>query len=208
MFFVNPVSAYAMINSILDVRPGRWLLQSGGSGALASLANTLCHERGVRTLAIVRSEASIAAARAAGADEVVILSEGGIVEQVAQLTQGKGVHYALDCIGGEVLSEITQCLTLEGHLVVYGTLAADSARIASRDLMMPGARISGLFIPNWLAERSIPEMLRMVRVVKKLLSTHSAVEIAQTYPLEQVHQALEASVAPARGGKILLDLRE
>ena len=113
--------------------------------------------------------------------------------------------YAIDCIGGELAGQVVRCLGLGGKLVLYGTLANAPMSLTIRDLMMPVGTISGFMLPNWMLQQSPLTMLKVLRNVKKLmLDGIFDTKVTDYYPLDEVADAVSASMQPGRTGKVVL----
>ncbi len=209
MYIFNPLSCYAMVLDVLGVQRGSWLLQSGAGSALGQMVVRLGRQRGFRTINIVRSEANIEKLRALGADVVINTSEQDLREEVFKATGGSGVDYAMDCVGGDLLTQMMQCMGLNGHMVVYGTLSGLSNTFFSRDLMMPCAKVSGFFAGNWLAQKSLWQKLSTVRALKKLhLAGVFRTDIDRVLPLQDVGEAIRLASTQGHQGKVLLACQE
>jgi NADPH2:quinone reductase len=205
MFIVNPLTAYAMVHEVLKVQPDTWLIQDAAGSALAKMVVRMSKLTGFRTINLVRGSAHREALQALGADIVVDTESQSVADEVVRATGGRGADYALDCVGGDLAAEMLRCLTLGGHMVVYGTLADSPIVLPSRDMMMPVTQLSGFFATNWLALQP-PEKLPAIfgAMIKLALQGVFESPVDATYPLEQVCEALEASQVKGRGGKILL----
>jgi NADPH:quinone reductase-like Zn-dependent oxidoreductase len=205
MFFVNPITAYVMLRQVLKVPRGGWVLLTAAGSALGKSVVRMGKRDGFRTICVVRSAANSGELWSLGADAVIETDRQDLIGEVAQITQGRGVGYALDCVGGRLAGDVVRCLGLGGRLVVYGTLADAPLEIPARDLMMPVAKVSGFLLPNWLAQQSPLKLLGVLRAVKRLTVTgvfHS--EVTATYPLAEVARAVAASLEPGRTGKVML----
>ena len=209
MYIFNPLSCYAMVLDVLDVQRGSWLLQSGAGSALGQMVIRLGRKRGFRTISIVRSQANVEKLRALGADVVIDTSRQDLREEVFKATGGEGVAYAMDCVGGELLTQMMQCLGVNGHMVIYGTLSGLSNTFYSRDIMMPCAKISGFFAGNWLAQKSLWQKLSMVRALKKLhLAGVFKTDIDRVLPMQDVGEAIRLATTQGHQGKVLLAFNE
>lgn len=207
MFIINPLSAYAMCRHVLSMSKGQWLLQSGAGSALGKMVVRLGREYGFKTISIIRSEVHRQALLDAGADVVINSETENILERVAEVTKGLGAAGAMDCIGGKVAAQMLLCLGMRGQLVVYGTLSGENIELPSRDLMMPGNKISGFFAGSWLATQSPLTLLSTIRQLGKLAKKGIFLTpIEKQFPLEQAAEALAFSFEPARQGKILLNI--
>lgn len=168
MFFVNPITTYVLAREVLKVKPGAWLLITAAGSALGKNMVRLGQHFGFKTLCVVRSAAHTAALKALGAGAVVETDTQDMVGEVHRITGGMGVGYAMDAVGGDTAAQVLRCLGLNGHLVLYGTLANAPMPLVVRDLMMPAARISGFLLSNWLAQQSLLKRMGVIRVVMRL----------------------------------------
>lgn len=207
MYFINPVTAYAMLHGVLKVKPGEWVLQSGANGALGVFVIRLARLWGFKTINVVRSAAAAKAVLALGGDAAVDSSSQNIQQEVMKATGGKGVRCALDCLGGDMTAQLVGCLTRGGHLLVYGTLGSMNTNLPIRDLMMPAASISGFFLAAWLADQTLFSTVKTLRQVGKLLASGGFdTAIGSTYLLADVQKALAASKDAGKPGKVLLKI--
>ena len=205
MFFVNPITACVLLHEVLRVRRGEWVLLTAAGSALGKSIVRMGRRQGFRTVCVVRSGAHTEELRALGADAVIETDRLDLAGEVARLTGGQGVQHALDCVGGELAGQVVRCLGLGGHLVLYGTLADAPIALPSRDLMMPLARVSGFLLPTWLAGQSPLKLLGILRTVTRLMAEGIfPAEVGETFPLDQVADAVEASLRPGRTGKVML----
>lgn len=207
MFVVNPLSAYAMVHEVLAVRPDTWLLQSAAGSALAKMVVRMGKLAGFRTINLIRSEAHRPALEALGADVVINTGSLDLRDEVARVTGGRGVEYAMDCVGGDLAGQMLQCLTLGGHMVVFGTLGNAPVTLPSRDMMMPASRLSGFFAGSWLALQPPASMPGILGKVGKMAAQGVFdTPVDAVFPLAQVHDALDASQQRGRLGKVMLSI--
>lgn len=74
------------------MQPGDVALVHAAAGGLGQLLTQITKLRGGSVIGRVSSEDKVGAARRAGADDVVIDSEGRFAEEVLGLVGGEGVH--------------------------------------------------------------------------------------------------------------------
>jgi len=205
MFFVNPVTAYVLVREVLKVPKGSWILITAAGSALGKSIVRMSKVYGFRTLCVVRSSAHSDELRSLGADAILETDSQDMILEVANITAGKGVGYAIDCIGGELAGQVVQCLGMGGKLVLYGTLANAPMSLTIRDLMMPVATISGFMLPNWMLQQSPLTLLKVLRNVKKLtVDGVFDTQVTDYYPLAEVAEAVSASMRSGRTGKVML----
>lgn len=207
MFFFNPVTSYVLTREVLSVPRGAWLLLTAAGSALGKSVVRMARLYGFKTLCVVRSGENSDELRSLGADAVVETNHQDLIAEVFRHTSGNGVSYALDCVGGELSSLVVRCLGLDGKLVFYGTLADEPLQIPIRDLMMPVANISGFLLPNWMLQQSPIKLLSVLRHVKKLMIKGVFdTQVGQRFPLDQVADAVAASLQTGRTGKVMLEI--
>jgi len=204
MYLINPLSAYAMVQDVLGAKQGRWLMLSGAGSALGQMVIRMSVLNGFKTIAVVRSGDHTQKLKALGANFVIETDSVDLTREVYKATEGMGVDYVMDCIGGELLEQMQGCVTVDGHILVYGTLAAPSCSLYSRDLMMPCARITGFFLGNWLAKKTLLQKMQALRNIARLAKAGVfETPVDETFRLDDFLPALEAAARPGRGGKIL-----
>lgn len=205
MFFINPLTAYALSREVLKVPRDGWLLITAAGSALGKSMVRLGKRYGYKTLCVVRGPANSDALRALGADAVVETDHQDLIAEVHRITGGKGVGSAMDCVGGELTAQVVRCLGMNGHLVLYGTLANAPISLHVRDLMMPLGRVSGFYLANWLSQQSLLKRLEIIRAVTRLTRQGAfATEVTETFSIDDAARAAAAAVQPGRTGKVML----
>ena len=199
-FFVNPASALVMTQYILRVPRGAWLLQTAAGSALGRMVIRLGRHLGFRTINVVRRKEQAEELIKLGADAVIDSSQESIEEKVR-------VQFAIDAVGGSTALSVVKALADGGRLIVYGTLSGEPIPLDSR-LLMTGSRcIQGFWLSNWVRQQSPLTMLGLFRRIRRLMEAgvlHS--EVAATFPIDQIHTAIQEASKSGRSGKILLSL--
>lgn len=212
MFFVNPITAYVMTRRVLNVPTGEWLLQTAAGSALGKMVIRLGREYGFQTLNVVRREAQADELRSLGADAVVAFDPANDDREkfhaaVKQHVGDDGVKFAIDPVGGATGSAVVESLGRNGRQLVFGTLSDDPLQFSSRALMTPGATIEGFWLTNYLDGLGLLGKLRLIKKVGKLVSSGVlASDVGESFKLNDVRAAVEASEQKGRGGKVLLRL--
>jgi len=202
--FVNPVTAYIMIKEELKCKKGTFLLQSAGNSELGKMVIKLGKHFGFKTINLIRNESQRAGLMAIGADYVIDITSEDVKSKVFDITNGKGVPYALDPLSVSLPSNMIQCLGLNGVLMVYGTLLSEPLSFSSRDLMTPLASIKGFFLTNWMAQQPLWKKMIAIKKAGKLVKKGVlSSDIDQTFELEDFQNAIAAFESGNNKGKIL-----
>jgi NADPH:quinone reductase-like Zn-dependent oxidoreductase len=206
-FFVNPASALAMTRYVLKVPRGSWLLQTAAGSALGRMVIRLGRKHGFRTINVVRRREQAEELLRLGGDAVICTADESILPRVQTITQGAGVPFALDAVGGATGSEVVQALGADGRLLVYGTLSMEPLSIPPRVLIAGQKRVEGFWLSEWASKQRLLTMLGLFRQVGQLLREGVlTTDIGGTFPMDQVQAAVRQAAQPGRQGKVLLRL--
>jgi NADPH:quinone reductase len=204
-FFVNPASALVMTRSILKIPRGAWLLQTAAGSALGRMVIRLGQTYGFRSINVVRRKEQAEELRRLGGDATISTNEESIEERVRTITQGEGVPFALDAVGGATGSAVVKALGRGGRMLVYGTLAGEPLSVDPRVLLTGQKRVEGFWLSEWVKDQGVVTMLALFRRIKRLLAQGVLnTEIGSTFPLDDIKSAVQAAAASGRHGKILL----
>jgi NADPH:quinone reductase-like Zn-dependent oxidoreductase len=204
-FFVNPASALIMTRDVLKVPPNAWLLQTAAGSALGRMVIRLGQKHGFRTINVVRRREQAEELKAAGGTAVICSGEESLAERVLALTDGEGVRYAIDAVGGATGSEVVAALGRGGRLLCYGTLSGEPLKIDPRTLLVGQKRVEGFWLSEWVRDQGVFTMLALFRRIGNLLREGVlATEVGTAFPLEEVRAAVRQAAQPGRQGKILL----
>lgn len=102
------------------IRPGETLLVHAAAGGTGSGALQIGKALGARVIATAGSAEKLALCRELGADHTVNYRDDDWVEQVVDLTYGRGVDVAFDAVGGATTVNTFRCMGLNGRHLIAG----------------------------------------------------------------------------------------
>ena len=199
------MTAHYLACDTWPLQPGDSALVHAAAGGVGLLLVQIAKKRGARVLATVGSEAKVPFARAAGADEVLVLGEGVKFPEAARaFTGGRGVDVVYDGVGQHTFEGSLASLRPRGMLASYGNSSGPVAPFSPLILAQRGslfltrptlahytatlaelaARSDDLF--GWIADGSLQ------------------VRIGATFPLQAADEAQEALEGRGTTGKVLL----
>src|SRR6266481_4387208 len=100
------------------VQPGDVAFVHAAAGGVGLLLTQIIKLRGGHVIGRISSEEKVAAAREAGADHVIVDTEGRFAEQTLRLTRGEGVHVVYDGSGPTTFSGIARHAAPVGHVLL------------------------------------------------------------------------------------------
>ena len=111
------------------VQPGDVALVHAAAGGLGQLLTQIIKLRGGRVIGRVSSASKVDAARAAGADDVIIDTEGEFSAEVLHLTNGECAHVVYDGSGPATFDGSLASLRRSGTFCWYGPVLGGPGRI-------------------------------------------------------------------------------
>jgi trans-2-enoyl-CoA reductase len=204
MMRVNPATALLMLTDIVPLERGDWVVQNAANSALGRILIELAHDRGIRTVNIVRSEGPVAELEALGAD-VVVVDGPGLAKRIRQATGGAPVKLALDAIGGQAAKRLGYVVSEGGTVCNYGRLSGPEVVAMSSDLILRGVRYVGFFLTNALRDRPLHEVTELYGVLAdQVRAGKLQAPVEATYPLEDIETAIRHAQQERRRGKVLV----
>ncbi|MEN5015601.1 quinone oxidoreductase [Erwinia sp. Eh17-17] len=128
------LTAHMLLHKVRNVQPGEWLLVHAAAGGLGQLVTRWATMKGARVIGTASSPARMALASAAGAAEVLLHTDPSWQDKVREITQGHGVHFAIDGIGGTMLSATLGVVRPFGMVASMGQPAGPIPAVPVEDL--------------------------------------------------------------------------
>ena len=120
-FGTSFATAWWAMHEIARVRPGESALIQAAAGGVGTAAVMLARTAGCSiVIGTAGGPAKCELVRAAGADECVDYLVDDLRPVVARLTDGTGVDYCLESVGGDAYSQSLDALAPMGRLVIIG----------------------------------------------------------------------------------------
>lgn len=110
---------------IAAVRPGDSVVVTGASGGVGLSALRTAKLLGAEVWAVTSSESKIDSLKSAGADHVVVNSDGSFHKDILNSRNGKGIDVAIDCVGASTMNGSLRSLRKFGKVVSIGTISPE-----------------------------------------------------------------------------------
>lgn len=185
-------------------QPGDIAFVHAAAGGLGLLLTQIIKLRGGRVIGRVSSADKVAAARAAGADHVIVDSEGKFVEEARSLSGGEGVHVVFDGSGPSTFQGSMDVLRRSGTFCWYGPVLGGPGPL---DIMsLPKSIKLGYAV--FFDHIHTPELLRArsKRLFDWIAEGKLRVHIGGVYPLAEAARAHAEMASRTTVGKLLLQM--
>jgi len=193
------VTAWRMLISKAQIKPGEDILILGIGGGVSTAALQISKALGLRAIATSSSDDKLQQAQKLGADAVINYKTQDFGREVRSMTDRRGVDVVVDSVGGESYAKSLACLVKGGRLVTCGATAGprpqtDLGRIFWNQLSVFGSTMGSM--------HEFAEMLNFVRKrgVKPVID--------QVFPFADGANALARMEEGRQFGKIVLNIRE
>lgn len=181
------------------------LLVHAGAGGVGHVAIQLAKQAGIKVLTTVRSAEKEAFVSELGVDEVIRCDEGGFLEKVLDLTDGRGADVVLDTVGNQVFKDSIPATAHYGDLV---TLLDPGYEVDWKEARNRNLRI-GFTLMLTPMLRDLPQaranQVAILSDCAEMIDSGSLkVRINNTLPLERASQAHQIVEQGGMLGKLVL----
>lgn len=199
-----PFSAISLLDS-LKAEKGDWVIQTAANGAVGRIMAVLAKERGINLVNLVRRDAAAKDLRDAGTTNVISTSDDDWTRRVRETVGDGKVVSAIDSVGGDIAANLVDLLSSDGEMIVFGTATGALMPLSSGPLIMKQITVKGFWGARVGSEMD-PERRESMMTELVTLAVHGKLPLATdgAYRLDQVTDAVTASLTPGRNGKVML----
>jgi NADPH2:quinone reductase len=187
------------------IEPGETVLVTAAAGGTGSQLIQLAKAAGAGlVIGAAGSKEKLAVATRLGADVGINYREENWVEQVRNVTGGRGADVVFDAVGGTIGQQAFE-VAAQGHgrLVIYGSSSGVEATVGMHTLSQRGITLIGAL--GIAMTRTKQEILADARnALQEAIAGRRLAVIGPTYPLERAAEAHTAVEARQNVGKVLL----
>jgi NADPH:quinone reductase len=185
---MNYLTAQFALDTRAGLREGETVLVHGAAGGVGTASIQVAKGYGARVIAVVSSDQKADVARAAGADEALLVD--GFPGGVKELTEGAGVDVIVDVVGGDLMTDSLRALAPQGRLLVVGFTGGAIPQVKVNRLLLNNIDVRGV---GWGAYAMVrPGFMRRQwdALVPMMESGVVDPPIGRTYAFDEMGQAL------------------
>ncbi|MBN9088204.1 MAG: zinc-dependent alcohol dehydrogenase family protein [Reyranella sp.] len=204
MVRINPPTAELMLSDFVQLKGGDWVIQNVANSAVGRLAIVLAHERGLRTVNIVRRPELATELKPLGAD-LVIVDGDDLAARVTRETGDAPIRLGLEAIGGKATGRICDCVATDGTVVHYGSMSGQNPDVSRNNFIYRGVKLTGFMLGRFLAKRNAQQIRDIyANLAAQVMDGRLHAPVDTVYPIENIKEALAHADKGARNGKILV----
>jgi len=215
--YINPLTAWALTISAHNLKEGDWLLQTAAASSVGKFVLQLAQQYRFKTINVIRRREQESIIRNLGGDEAICTADEDLRSRLQELTAGKGVERAIDCVAGDLGAEVARNLAPGGTMLVYGALSShrqtDPVKfmmpIFAPRLIYSTAAVRGWWLPRWVPSQPLADVRAATSKLLTMLSKGALTPPTSVkYSVKDFQQAVGRADGEAGQEKVLLDFSD
>jgi len=187
-----------------DLKAGETLVVLGAGGGVGTAACQLGKAYGARVIACARGDDKLAAAKQAGADELVDYEKEDLKARLKELTGGKGADVVYDAVGGPFSEPAMRGLGWGGRFLVVGFAAGGIPKMPLNLALLNSRDIRGVFWGAWAGQFPKENGQNMAELFELYARGQIKPMVSASYPLADVTKAFDDLMERRVKGKVVL----
>ncbi len=204
MSTINPLTAFLMLNDYVDLEKGDWVVQSASNSAVGGYLIQLAHQRGIKTVNVVRREGLAEELQSKGAD-VVLIDGPDLAKHIAEVTNNEAVVLAIDAVGGDTYARLADSLAESGTIVSYGLLSGQQPTLDVGLTIGKDLRARGFWLTKWFQKADAADrQAAFGKIIPLIASGALKADVDSRYSVSEIKQAVTRAGQRGRNGKVLI----
>ena len=201
---VQGLTAYHMLYTISKISAGNWVLVHAAGGGVGLFVTQIAVRAGAKVIGTVGTAGKEEKPLAYGATSVINLKDGDFVEQVLDLTEGRGVDLAIDSLGAKTLDETFSVVRFLGHIINIGEAEGNPIENIRQRCLARSQTFTRFHLGHVIV---FPELWREGNqfILDALQEGWLNPTIVETFSLEEARNMHEAIENRTNSGKLQLD---
>lgn len=194
---VQGLTALGLLN---ETKAGQTILIHAAAGGVGTLLVQLAKHKGLKVIGTASSEQKLQLVADLGADVAINYSEADWTDEVLKATDGKGVDWLIEMVGGDIVGKNLKVLAKHGTMWIYGSASGEDFKVSVLSLMAKNHTIRGY----WLMNESVSNRIAFTKELLGHLGAGRLKIQVTEFPLEQAKEAHEAIENRKTTGKVVL----
>ncbi|MHB8974209.1 MAG: zinc-binding dehydrogenase [Pirellulaceae bacterium] len=142
-FPLDYLTAWRMLVTKADLKPGESVFIWGASGSLGCAAVAIARSLGAIVIAAAGTQEFADSLLTIGADHIILYKTENVLQRVKALTHGDGVDCVFESIGAATFETSMRAVRPHGRIVICGTRSGNAANVNLEDLYYNQIRVYG-----------------------------------------------------------------
>lgn len=199
-----PFSAITLLE-FLGVEEGDWIIQNTANGAVGKAVAMLAQARGINAINLVRRDAGVQELAELNIKNGVSTAEAAWQDKVNGMIGDAPIRAGVDSIGGSSANDIAELLGDDALLVSFGSMTGEPMQISSGPVIFKQLTIKGFWGSKVIGSLSAEDRRRLMGELIELVAKGKILlPVEGTFELAKISDAVNASLAAGKAGKVLL----
>lgn len=185
-----------------EAKSGQSILIHAAAGGVGTLLVQLAKHKGLKVIGTASSEQKLQLVAELGADFAINYSEPDWTEEVLKATDGRGVDWLIEMVGGDIVAKNLKVLAKHGTMWIYGSASGEDFKVSVLSLMHKNHSVRGY----WLMNEPIENRIRFTKELLEHLGARRLKIQVTEFPFEQVKEAHDAIESRKTTGKVVLTI--
>ncbi|NJN51259.1 MAG: NADPH:quinone oxidoreductase family protein [Gammaproteobacteria bacterium] len=197
-------TSYHALKQRAQLKAGETLLVLGAAGGVGIAAVELGKAMGARVIAAASSDAKLAVAEKAGADELINYSDGELKDKVKALTGGRGADVIYDPVGGDLFDQCMRCINWNGRVLVVGFTGGHIPKVPINLILLKGCQVVGVFYGSFTMREPAANAENFREILAMFDAGSLNPLVGAAYPMAEFAAALRCLSERRAVGKVVL----
>jgi NADPH:quinone reductase-like Zn-dependent oxidoreductase len=205
MAFINPLTAWMLLNTIRPLRAGDWVIQNAANSAVGIAAIQIAGKMGLRTVNLLRDAEGRRRGLIAHGATLIFEDETFDPKILPDHTGGVLPSLGLNSVGGNSAMNVIKSMAFGGEVVTFGGMVGDRVRFPTRELIFNDLRLRGFWLDKWSKSQSHGAMASMYGKIFNLIASGVVdIPVDSTVKLSGAVKMLPSAIKNRKDGKILI----
>jgi NADPH:quinone reductase-like Zn-dependent oxidoreductase len=197
------MTAYGALIDIAGLSRSDTVLIPAASSSVGIAAIQIANKVGATPIALTRTSAKRQALFDVGAAHVIATEEQDLVNEVNQITGGRGARIVFDPVGGTTVEKLVKAMAGFGILFLYGALSPQPTPLPLFDIVIKDLTIRGYKLME-VTKHPVRRERGKKFINAGLADGSLKPVIARTFPLEQIVEANRYLESNRQFGKVVV----
>lgn len=204
--YINPLTCWLMLVDKLKINSNNTLLINAGNSICGHILAGFSKMLGFDLISIVRNSENKIKLEQLGIKKVINSSTEDVTLAVLKLTEGIGVDYALDAVGGEAGEELIKPIKYGGKFLQYGLMSGKQLTQSFFSVAQEkNIHFEFYHLREWVYSKPVDYRQEVFKqMIQNFIDAKIEMPIAAKYSLDQIAEAVTEAESEGRNGKILL----
>jgi len=201
---INPFTAVAFVETIKKEKH-KAIVQTTAASQLGKMVIKLLKKEGIKVISIIKNSEQLEALEGVGSDIIINTSDKDFEEQLRTQTTELKATCLFESVCGETTHKLLRNMPRDSICYIHGHLEKDHLTpIDFADLLINNKTITAFAFQTWFQNQGFFSKIRAVNKAHKMLTNELKTEIAKTFEMKDINEAIKYYLEHPTQGKVII----